>query len=417
MEYKIIKGRNYLLACSFSAESMALLDWLLGRGCCPIVLFVDYQQAPSADSDLDRMKKYCAEKGLVIEICKALDIPAKEGESYQEWARRVRYDFFKEMYVKYDAAALFVAHIQDDVLETYMLQKQSGDKVEHYGLNEVNTYHDMIVVRPLLPYSYDDVMEYIQEHSVPYSEAMTRFELEHTHSDLRRNVIDKMDQVERGRMADEIRAANNERLSYFEHLEKESEESNELNIREIIALEEDEFAQTLIAFVSRAGDDVTLTPKKIAAIRAMCLNGKLFDYMKIIGDVFLIKEYDILALGTNPKALPYSYTLEKPGKLETDEFTLDFSMGAEDRGIKESDYPLTIRTVLPADQYVSGDYLLFVRSLFHDWKMPPEFIARWPVFVNKNGKIVYVPTFRHDFVEYHTSVLKLHLENFGKNNN
>ena len=137
---------------------------------------------------------------------------------------------------------------------------------------------------------------------------------------------------------------------------------------------------------------------------------KLFDSMHLKGQTYLIKEYDILTIGTNPEALPYSYTLEKPGKLETKEFTLDFSMGAEDRGIKEDSYPLTIRTVLPADQYVIGDYLYFVRALFHDWKMPPEFISRWPVFVDRNGKIVYVPTFRHDFVEYHTSVLKLHLD-------
>ena len=78
MEYKIIKGRNYLLACSFSAESMALLDWLLRRNCHPIVLFVDYKEAPSSAEDLVGVKQYCAENGLVIEVCDATKIPAKD---------------------------------------------------------------------------------------------------------------------------------------------------------------------------------------------------------------------------------------------------------------------------------------------------------------------------------------------------
>lgn len=410
MEYKIIKGRNYLLACSFSAESMALLDWLLRRNCHPIVLFVDYKEAPSSAEDLVGVKQYCAENGLVIEVCDATKTPAKEGETYQEWARQVRYDFFHEMYEKYAAAALFVPHTQDDMIEAYLLQKKSKGKDEHYGLNEINTYQGMIVVRPLLPYSFDDVMDYVKEHAVRFSEAMTIFEREHTHSAIRRETVDKMNASERERMVDEITAANSERYTYFLNMDKTAGEAQELNIREIIALDEDEFAQTLINFVSRSPDEPTLTTKKIEQIRAMCLNGKLFDSMHLKGQTYLIKEYDILTIGTNPEALPYSYTLEKPGKLETKEFTLDFSMGAEDRGIKEDSYPLTIRTVLPADQYVIGDYLYFVRALFHDWKMPPEFISRWPVFVDRNGKIVYVPTFRHGFVEYHTSVLKLHLD-------
>lgn len=410
MEYKIKKGRNYLIAVNYGATSMSLLSWLLKKDCKPICVYVDYHEAPSGAEDLEALKHFCAEKGLIIEVCETRDYPRNEGESYSEWARRVRYDFFKSIYKKYDAAAMFIAHIQDDVLETYLLQKQSTKKVEHYGLNEINSYQGMITVRPLLPYTMDDVYDHLRENGVPYSEAMTRFEAEHTHSDIRKNVVDKMGEVERGQLLDEINVANNERLAFFKHMEKQAEMAEELSIREIIALDEDEFAETLIGFVSRCEDEVVLSAERIAEIRAMCLNGKLFDSMHLAGNSYLIKQYDVLELGKNPKVLPYQYTLEAPGKLETKEFTLDFSMGAEDRGIKPDDYPITIRTALPADLYVVGDYLYFVKSLFSDWKMPTEFRRLWPVFVNNKKKIVYVPTFRRDFVEYHTSVFKLHLE-------
>lgn len=409
MEHKIVKGRNYLLACSFSAESMALLDWLLNRGCLPVVLFIDYQNTPSAAEDLAGVKQYCAEKGLVVEVCNAIETPIEEGESYHDWARRVRYAFFAEMYAKYDAAALFVAHIQDDLLETYLLQKQSGGKVEHYGLNEVNTYRGMIVVRPLLPYTYDDVLETLQEHNVPYSQEMAKFEREHTRSDIRRERIDKMDEAERGQLMDEIMAANNEKISYFAHVSEKAGEESELGIREIIALDEDEFTETLTAFVNQGKEAIALTPRKIAQIRAMCLNGKLFDSISLGKETYVIKEYDLLALGSDPESLPYSYTLEKPGKLSAKEFDLDFTGGASDRGIKDSDYPLTIRTALPADQTVYGDFTYFVRSLYHDWKMPSATIARWPVFVNKRGQVVHVPAYGKEYAHAYSSYLDIHI--------
>ena len=44
----------------------------------------------------------------------------------------------------------------------------------------------------------------------------------------------------------------------------------------------------------------------------------------------------------------------------------------EKRNIKESDYPLTIRTFQAGDKTMISDYQVLVRRLFIDWKMPPE---------------------------------------------
>lgn len=408
MKFKLTKGANYLAACSFGATSMALINFLQEQGCKPVVLFVDYHEAPTGKEDLEKLGAYCEEKGLILEVCDTALTPQEEDESYKDWARKVRYGFFKAMYKKYKAKALFVGHIQDDMLETYILQKKSGAKYEIYGYNEINSYQGMIVVRPLLPYSMSDVYDYLREKHVPYSQAMTEFEATKTVSDIRQNIIAKLSEVERGQLVEEINAANDEKLTYFKHVGKEAEVATELSIREIIALDEDEFAEALTIFLSKL-EDVTVDTGLIAKIRAMCLNGKLFDSMKLTDNDYLIKEYDVLLLGINPKSLPYSYSIEGPTKLSTKEFDLDFTMGAEDRNIKDNDYPITIRTVLPADQYVYNGYLVFVRSLFAAWEMPHDYRYMWPVFANKDNKIIYVPTYRHDFVEYHKSVLKLHL--------
>ena len=39
-----------------------------------------------------------------------------------------------------------------------------------------------------------------------------------------------------------------------------------------------------------------------------------------------------------------------------------------------------------------------LRRLFIDWKMPESARNRWPIIVNKDGIIVYVPRYQKDFV-------------------
>ena len=112
--------------------------------------------------------------------------------------------------------------------------------------------------------------------------------------------------------------------------------------------------------------------------------------------------------------MPYSYTLEKPGKLKTEVFDLDFSMGAEDRNIHDYDYPITIRSALPLDVTTFGGYLVSVRKMLMASGMPRKLLKVWPVFLNKDKKIIYIPRYKKNFQEYHTSVLKINVTNLEK---
>ena len=102
--------------------------------------------------------------------------------------------------------------------------------------------------------------------------------------------------------------------------------------------------------------------------------------------------------------------MEKPGKLSCEVFDLDFSMGAEDRGIGSNDYPITVRSALPQDNYSYHGYLVPVRRMLVATGMSSRLLRVWPVFLNKDGKIVYVPRYVKGFSEYHTSVLKIHVK-------
>lgn len=413
LDYKFDSKANYIVSGTYGSDSMALLDMMQKEGVKPIVCCVNYHKFERSNSDYNALEAYAKEKGLIFEGLDTDALPAEaqlqEGADFSAWARKTRYDFFSKIYKKYDAAGLVLAHQQDDLIETYLLQKSGNAHVAHYGLSVTTTVNDMVVIRPLLHFSKQDLLEYDEENHIGYSASSDEFQTAYTRSPIRREIA-KMSEIDRERILDEMKAANDDTIAMVRSLEKDISAGEELDIRAIIALPADAFVTTLMKFVSQADAPVHLTAKKIGEIRKLCLAPQPNLSMKLAEGVYIIKEYDVLTIGKNFDRLPYTYTLEAPGVLNTPDFDLDFSMGAEDRNIKPEDYPLTIRTALPSDTFVVHGFLYPVRILFSEWKMPVRLRYVWPVFANKDGKIIYVPRYRTNFSEYHTSVLHMHLK-------
>lgn len=412
LNFHFKKKATYLVACTYGPDSMALVDMVQKEGVKPVVVCINYHKYEENNDDYAKLKDYCEAKDLVFEYLDAADLPEDkryaEGMNFKDWARTTRYAFFKEVYERHNAAALLLAHQQDDLLETYLLQKQRKASSAKYGMSTVSTQNGMVIVRPLLQYTKQDLLEYDEEHQVPFSIKKSSYEDNFTRSPVRQE-INAMSQIEREQLLMEMDAANDEAKKLVGEFEQKIEQGEELEIRALIALPKDEFAATLVSFVSRAPEDIVLKPEDFDKIRKFCLSPQPNASLHLGGDIYLIKEYDIITLGREYDELPYTYTLEKPGKLRTPDFDLDFSMGAEDRNIHEEDYPLTIRTALTHDTYVVHGYLESVHSLYSLWKMPVRLRYVWPIFINKDGKVVYVPRYRTNFREYHTSILRMHV--------
>jgi tRNA(Ile)-lysidine synthase len=411
LDYEFDPDGVYLEAVTFGPESMALLDTVQKEGVKPIVLTVIYSEKNAVYKDLDKLKAYCAEHKLTFETFDASSDPAmpEEGsKDFWKWARKVRYAFFKEMYDKHNATAILIPHCQDDVIEDYLNSKSGrGRKAKRFSFSEVTTEDDMVMVRPLIHFTWGDLVSYCKENNVPFDPDVSYYEDTHTRTDVRVNVIAKMNEIERAQVVEEMRAENDDRIGFVRSIDEDIKDTPDLNIREIMALSEDDFAAALIAFVNKRDPRLNLTPKMISSIRAMCISPKMDDFLKIKGDLYIVKEYDRLFLDTNPDKPAYVYTLERPGKLSTPEFELDFSMGADDRNIHDSDYPLTIRTVLAGDYYSVGGYLMPARRMLMDSHCPEELRHIWPVFLNKDGKIVYIHHYRKFVSRPHKSVLKI----------
>jgi len=383
---------NYILASTFGPDSMALLDMTIKQGVSPVVCFVNYHFQDSMEGEEDALKQYCAEHNLRLETLDTDKLPQEgKAENFVEWARNARYAFFEEMYQKYDAAGLLVAHTMEDLIEVYLTQKHLGKRPRKYGYQPISTHEGMVVLRPLLDFTRHELLNYDKENNVPFSTHMDVYEDQHVRDDIHRSIVAHLNAIEREQILDEIRTENDEKIRFISGLDKVMDTTRSLSIRSIIALSPEEFARTLIRFVGNADAHVHLKSSSLNDIRKMCLDPQPNLSYPIGQGWFIIKEYDVLILGSNPEELPYSYILEKPGVLDTPQFHLDFSNGGKDRGIKPEDYPLTIRTALPQDMVTYGGYLVPVRRFYIDLNLPHSVLSQWPVFCNKDGKVVYVP--------------------------
>src|SRR5574344_458158 len=414
LDYTFGPGNTYLVADTFGPSAPCLLGLMLEAGVKPVVCHVNYHLNADSEKAQALLQEFCNKNGLILEVCDTAKVDQTgKDKNYAAWQRRIRYAFFKEMYVKHNAAALFISHMQDDILEIYLTAKIHGIKNAKYGYSKVSTNDGMMVVRPLLEFTRSDLKAYCNQNNVPYLEAVTG--VDHLFTTEVRQKIYQMNEVERDQLLQEMIKENSEKTNFINSIDQSIKTVDELEIRAIIALAPDEFAKTIMDFVNQHSPvHVTITPKMLADIRAMALNKEPNATLKLKGDIFMVKEYDVLTIDTDGLDMPYTYVLDKPMKFTCETFDLDFTMGAEDRNIHPEDYPLTVRSVLPQDVYTYGGYLVSIRRMLVAAGVSARLLHVWPVVLNKDGKIIYVPRYKKGFSEYHSSVLNIHVKNDEK---
>ncbi len=406
--YDFDKDATYLLACSFGPDSMALFDMLEKAGAHFVCCFINYHKRGQDSIDEENnLRNYCNKHNVPFEMLDARTI--KEEGNFQEWAREVRYMFFTQMYVKYNAKGLFVAHHQDDMIETYIMQKQRNAVVKEYGMKEVSKVRRMTVIRPLLHYTKHELEYYDKENLVPYSVDKTNLTNQYERNRIRHEIIEKLSAVDRERYLRDIERDNNELDEFEEALDQKIEIQDELDIREIIALSKREFAEVIRRFANSTGIHVDISQGQIDEIRKLCLSPKPNLTFKLADELYILKEYDILIMANKVGEDDYLYVIPEPSSFSCKEFDLDFSMGAEDRNILPSSYPLIIRNAYDDDAYKVGSNIVSVNRLFIDWKMPMRLRKSWPIIQDRKGNIIYIPRYRKNFVDNHKSkfVIKL----------
>jgi tRNA(Ile)-lysidine synthase len=129
---KFPKSYCYVVGVSGGPDSIFCLDNMRKFGYNVVVAHVNYRKRSSSDDDENIVRSYCHKYSLpfVVRLVNKEEYAFHIG-NFQAWARSIRYNFFKEIALKYKTEHIMVAHQYDDLLETYLLQKNRKSLVNY----------------------------------------------------------------------------------------------------------------------------------------------------------------------------------------------------------------------------------------------------------------------------------------------
>ena len=370
---------------------MALFNMLVKEGFNFDAAIVNYHLRKESDSEVKGLLDYASKNGVKVYVH---DNKKPLNNNVESRCREIRYNFFKSLFDINEYDALLVAHHQDDHLETYLIQKNRQINPIFFGINEKTTIKGMPVIRPLLSISKAELLQYCKDNNVPYAIDKSNFDTSILRNKIRHEVIGKMSAKERNDLLREIEKKNLELSQLINKIDLSKQNKNNY----LLSLDKKSFSYAINMLVTSVNSSLSVSKENVGEIRKVLLSKKPNVVSKIKRGLYLIKEYERISFSKfEPKASTYSYLLKQPAKLDTPYFQLNFLLDASNRNVHLKDYPLIIRNIKDGDYTYINGYKVEVRRLFIDWKMPISLRLKWPVIVNNEGKIIYVPRYQKEF--------------------
>lgn len=189
-------GKTYLLACSGGMDSMALAHLLFSAGIRFEIAHVNFKlRDKDSDADEQFVASWATKHSIPFHL-KTADTKTyalHQGISIQMAAREIRYRFFEEVRSKNGLEGIFLAHHEDDQIETIFLNLLRGTGIEGiYGMSERNGW----LIRPLLNFTRNEIAEFMTSNGYTWREDLSNQTSDYKRNNLRLNGLPAIFQLE-----------------------------------------------------------------------------------------------------------------------------------------------------------------------------------------------------------------------------
>lgn len=405
MQINLDKNKKYLLACSFGPDSMALFNMLLVGGYGFGVVHVNYMmRGQESEMETETLISLLKEKSIRY-FASYIDGKIFSG-NFQTKARETRYNFFSDIMLEEDYDALLTGHHKDDFLETYLMQKNSKRQTFYYGIKDEVILNGIKVLRPLLGYYKQELLNYCHANDVPYAIDSSNLEKKYTRNKIRHNILMKMSVAEKDALFKEVVKLNKTVEEKKDNLKKLIE-GNKVNISAFSKLSDEDKQHLLFILFDKLGFAGAFHSSKVRLIINNINSVKTSTFMKVVDELYVSKYEDDFYLINVLDYRPYEYVVNTAKNVSFPHFDIIFSEKDAIPHIAKKEFPLTITVARPDDTYVVSGYKKKLNRMFIDMKMPRHIRLIWPVVKNKDGDIIYVPRYRKDYVPKPTDLFKI----------
>lgn len=353
-----------------------------------VAAHVNYHHRLTADRDQLIVEDFCKKHAIKLYIA---DYQESKG-NFQQAAREFRYRFFKEVAAKEGLAAVLVAHQSDDLLETYLMQKKKGMGVSYFGLRAECELFGISVVRPLLKYSKEELLNYCHTNDIPYGIDESNLTDDYQRNYIRHHELVQLSREAREHLLVEIKEKNEEQVAALKRVKAFIAEHQPLKVADVLAFDDPEAVIRELLYYDMATTHIKELLRQLKKTDVL-----LFDYR----DKTIASEGGCLSVEARFK--DYCCLLEDFSYYSHKYFTISKSgRSTEGVTVKASDFPLKIRNYRPGDRIKMRFGHKAVAQFFKDRHISLLKRRSYPVVVNRDDHLILVPGLGCDVDHYST---------------
>ena len=369
---------------------MALLNMAREEGLSIEVAHVNYHKRKSAKRDEQIVRDYCLRYFIPFH---RKDVYPKDGKgNFQAYARKVRYEYFANLCKRYRLDSVLIAHQQDDLLETYLMQKERKLGVEYYGLKEETVLFGARILRPLLTYSKKELLAYCEEKRLVYGIDESNLSDVYARNRIRHHCAELLDERQREKLLKEIERRNERKQKELQRISSYPQEAS---------YTPKQFAKLPYLKTYLQMRFPRSSKRKLDEMIRQLQESERCHFMQ--DDFHIVREYGRISVFTLPsERKEYHFaSLKQMKKKEYGYFSLCKEAGPlEGVTLLETDFPITVRIAAEKDFIHMRYGRRRLNRFFIDSKIPLKDRLSWPIMVNVQGDVILVPGIGCDRMHY-----------------
>jgi tRNA(Ile)-lysidine synthase len=420
------KSEILIVGVSGGPDSLALLHLLYNNEFNIVVAHVDHMlRGEESKNDLEFVKDFCMRNNIEF-VGRSIEVgkyALETGLSTQIAARECRYRFFKEVMDQYKSKKLILAHHGDDQIETITMRLVRGSTAKGIaGIRDVRNFGNGSIIRPLLYVNKAMITSYCEKNNLTPRIDNSNEKDTYTRNRFRKSILPFF-YKENPQVYEQF-------VKFGEELAQDDKLLHELAIRElnkVLKIENNTYLLEINGLLDlpislqRRGINLILnylysfnedfSQTHVYNILDMITNKSKNFELHLPKNVLVVRSYNYLKFYFNSKST-YSgqkfiiscnnvgtYELPNGKRLIINKLNSNNVVDEKQTYLYYGDinkYPLTIRSHISGDKIFleNGTGSKKVSRIFIDKKIPVEERRLWPVILNSNNEIIWIPLIR-----------------------